>query len=168
MIIAGATYGQLVAKRPVGLTKGKVLWECLCSCGNTATLREEHIKTGHTTSCGHCNYREKHPDAYVSWFNMTQRCYNKNTRNYKDYGGRGITVCERWRQSFLNFLADMGDPPRCAYTNERHTLDRIENSKNYYKDNCHWITRAAQLDNRRTTLHPGLDRRISIGVRQCK
>ena len=168
MIIAGATYGELTAKMPVSLTKGRVMWQCLCSCGNVTTLREEHLKAGHTVSCGHCNYREKHTDAYVSWYNMTQRCYNKNAPNYKDYGGRGITVCDRWKNSFKDFLEDMGDPPRCPYTKDRHTLDRKDGGGNYFKDNCHWITRAAQLDNRRTTLHPGLDGRISTGVRQCK
>lgn len=82
------------------------------------------------------------------WVNMKRRCYDVKNRDYYNYGGRGIKVCERWLDSFLNFLADMGEPPT-----EAHTLDRFPDSDgNYEPGNCRWATRAEQVDNRRVTL----------------
>lgn len=81
---------------------------------------------------------------YVLYTNMMQRCYNPEHPNYDIYGGRGIRVCQRWRRSFKNFKADVGEPPSAA-----HTLDRIENGKNYTPSNVRWATRKEQSRNRR-------------------
>lgn len=94
----------------------------------------------------HTELREKpryKTKEYISWQNMKSRCYNKNTINYKNYGGRGIQVCERWMNSFDNFISDMGECP------EGLTLDRIDNDGNYEPDNCRWTDRTTQNINNR-------------------
>ena len=78
-----------------------------------------------------------------TWKNMKQRCFNKNGLDYMHYGGRGITVCRRWRKSFLNFFNDMGEKPKGL------TLDRVDNNKGYFKGNCKWSTWKEQQNNRR-------------------
>jgi len=87
-------------------------------------------------------FRETHP-LYVTWMSMKARCYDNRTRSYEHYGGRGITVCERWRKSYHNFIADMGEKP------DGHTLDRIDNEKGYSPDNCKWSTPKEQAQNKR-------------------
>ena len=82
--------------------------------------------------------------VYVLWQSMMQRCYNPEHPNYADYGGRGIRVCQRWCRSFGNFKSDIGEPPSAT-----HTLDRIENEKNYTPSNVRWATRREQSRNRR-------------------
>lgn len=88
---------------------------------------------------------------------MLQRCYNPNANGYEDYGGRGITVCERWRESFENFFADMGARP-----SDKHSLDRVDNSRGYEPDNCRWTTRHTQSRNHRRNVY------VEIGnIRDC-
>lgn len=84
--------------------------------------------------------------AYRHWIYMKARCYNPRASKYELYGGRGIAVCDRWRNSFANFYADMGDPP------PRHTLDRIDGTKGYSPDNCRWATHKEQSRNLRTNV----------------
>ncbi len=83
---------------------------------------------------------------YSIWRNMKTRCYNKNFKQYKDYGGRGIKVYKRWFDSFENFYLDMGDPP------EKHSLDRKNNNGNYCKSNCRWSTPSMQNNNSRSNV----------------
>jgi hypothetical protein len=83
---------------------------------------------------------------YIAWQNMKRRCYYKNYNSYKNYGARGITVCERWINSFQNFFADVGPMPT-----KKHSLDRVDNNGNYDPKNCRWTSRSVQSHNKRTT-----------------
>jgi hypothetical protein len=103
-----------------------------------------HGDSNYEPKPSHGKYKTK---EYMSWFHMIQRCYNKNSWNYNNYGGRGIIVCDRWIESFENFLEDMGtkDSPEMQ-------IDRIDNDGNYCKDNCRWSTPSDNSRNRRTTI----------------
>lgn len=130
--------------------KGRRVYVCQCDCGNKRTVSKWHVLAGRTTSCG-CYVKDmmrakktihnmcKTPTYYV-WQNMRERCSSLAHKNYKDYGGRGISVCERWQNSFANFLADMGEKPKGL------SLDRINNDGNYCPENCRWVD--AKLQNR--------------------
>lgn len=130
-----------------------LLIKCKCICGKIVVIRKQKFTSGHTKSCG-CLQKEKtselsktHGMSYTSeykiWAGMLTRCTNKKAINYQNYGGRGIGVCERWND-FSNFLQDMGIRP-----SKNHSLDRIDNNDNYYKDNCKWSTKIEQCSNKR-------------------
>ena len=127
------------------------LWECLCDCGSFCNVFGYNLKSGHTKSCG-CLDREKAKERttkhgmygtqiYKIWAELQQRCFNTKHTFYKNYGGRGITVCDSWLK-FENFYQDMGDVP------EGCQIDRIDNNKGYYKKNCRWITPKENCRNR--------------------
>lgn len=129
---------------------------CKCACGTEKTIAWRAIKNGDTRSCG-CLSKERisaanltHGDTtggpspeWIVWRAMHQRCEDQKHKSYKDYGGRGITICERW-QTFEPFLVDMGRRPSPS-----HTLDRRENDGNYEPRNCRWATKSEQARNRR-------------------
>lgn len=152
--VTGMVYGQLVAVERVQHGTGHTKWLFRCSCGTAKECRLSHVKAGRTTSCGCAQHRLvverftthglSNSPTYRSWQAMRNRCYNQKHRQYKDYGGRGIKVCERWRGSFSAFLKDMG--PR---TDRSLTLDRINNDGNYEPGNCRWATRSEQRRNSR-------------------
>ena len=97
---------------------------------------------------GHALRGNKRPNIYRRWQHMIQRCHNPNDKDYPNYGGRGIEVCEAWRISFTEFLNDMGTPAGKSWT-----LDRIDNSGHYSRDNCRWATVKQQCNNTRRTVH---------------
>ena len=100
---------------------------------------------------GH-NTREGQTPEYTAWCGMIGRCYNSNNRKFKDYGGRGISVCDRWRDSFISFLEDMGEKPSAS-----HSLDRIDNNGNYEPGNCRWATVKEQSRNKRNVTFIEID-----------
>lgn len=132
-------------------------WFCRCDCGNITKVYAGSLKSGDTTSCG-CfnkervrevktthghNTKDKVSRTYRTWQNMLDRCKNPNSQQFKNYGGRGIQVCDRW-QKFENFLADMGEKPNGL------SLDRKDNDLGYFKENCRWATIVEQNNNKRT------------------
>lgn len=128
-------------------------WVCLCACGNVITVAASALRQGATQSCG-CLQKErasssskKHgasrSPSYSSYRKMLERCLIESCAAYENYGGRGITVCDRWLESYENFLEDMGERP------EGLSLDRIDNSLGYSVENCRWATKSVQGFNRR-------------------
>jgi len=155
--IKGKKFGRLIVLRETGIQKGRTKWLCKCDCGRTKEIMGRNLSSGRSRSCGYCNRvsgkkNKRHGETiggkptaeYRTWCSMRSRCRNPKTPGYAYYGGRGISVCERWNGSFENFLEDMGRRP----TSE-HSIDRINVNGNYEPVNCRWATKSEQTKNRR-------------------
>lgn len=151
--ISGRRFGRLTVIRFSRLKGGRQTWICLCDCGVQKEIIGRYLKSGRSTSCG-C-YRQELATKnatihgytgtreFASWTSAIDRCTNPNSPKFKHYGGRGITMCQRWRESFTAFISDMGPRP------PKMSLDRINNDGNYEPGNCRWATQSQQCKNRR-------------------
>lgn len=141
----GNKYGRLTVESYSHSVRGQSYWNCSCTCGGSLTPRIDGLHNGkvYTCGCSHTTHGMAGTGVYASWRQMMYRCYNKEHISFPNYGGRGITVSKRWHK-FENFLADMG--PR----GKGLSLERIDNAKNYNKNNCCWVTKKQQARNRRS------------------
>jgi hypothetical protein len=169
----GQVFGRLtILSRSPRVSKEGAFWLCQCSCGKQKVINGRNIVGGKSISCG-CVRKEqlvsrltthgrkprgrKTCPVYKAWQNIISRCHNPRKPDFARYGARGITVCDRWRESFENFLADMGERP-----SPKHSIDRIDNNGNYEPGNCRWATNSEQQRNKRT------NRLITIdGITHC-
>lgn len=152
--LSGERFGRLLVVKRADNIGRKAAWVCACDCGNTSTVRAEHLSQGRVVSCG-C-YRDaklskvatthgrSRTRIYRIWRNMKNRCEWDKWPEWHLYGGRGITVCRSWSESFEAFFADMGDCP------PSHSIDRIDGDRGYEPGNCRWATPTEQARNTRT------------------
>lgn len=156
--LSGNKYGLLTVLNERTHDKwGKTVWKCKCECGKIAYVVARDLKNGNTRSCG-CllkkisteSYNYKSNKRLYNIYNgIKQRCYNSNSPKYKDYGGRGITMCSQWLQSFESF---------CKWSlqngyKEDLSIDRIDVNGNYEPSNCRWATIKVQNNNKRNNKH---------------
>jgi hypothetical protein len=145
--ITGQRFNWLTVVKHQAGTK----WLCVCDCGTQKVVESLTLRQGKTKSCG-CKRPElisanltthgmTNTPTYRSWISMRRRCYDKTHPQFRYYGGKGITVCKRWKDSFENFMSDMGERP------DGKTIDRVDSKKNYTPTNCRWATQAEQMAN---------------------
>lgn len=160
--LTGHHYHHIIVLGPDLLQRrnasGKMLWRCLCDCGRVFSTAGKNLRAGNTQRCASCKEARRHTchfvhghtrkgkkdPLYVVYMGMIARCENPSHRGYADYGGRGITVCPRWRESFPAFLKDMGERP-----SPLHSIERHDNDGPYCPDNAYWADRLTQNRNSR-------------------
>lgn len=159
----GNVYGRLTVLRVGVYNRLGYKWICLCECGKETEVQGTFLRNGNTRSCGclavetaaarEWKHGKSHTKVHRTWQQMWNRCTNANSNSYRNYGERGIKVCDRWRE-FTNFYEDMGDPP-----SEDHSIERIDNEGDYTPDNCCWATDKEQCSNRRNNIRVEYDGR---------
>jgi len=157
--LRGKRYGRLTVVSFVETVKRQRIWQCQCACGQATFVATSKLNAGHTKSCGcllrdsgiaagHRNRRHgmSRTPIYRIWAAMRNRCHRPNVKGYDRYGGRGITVCDRWRTSFENFYADMGPRPDDG---QRWSIERKDKDGPYCPENCVWALDKQQARNKR-------------------
>jgi hypothetical protein len=182
--LTGKKFNRLTIIKRLPNRKGIVYWLCLCDCGNYHEARGKHLKCGNIKSCG-CLQKEltikrskthglTKDKLYKRFRSIIQRCHYKNSINYKNYGGRGIKVCDEWRNDFMTFYNWAHE----SGYQDGLWIDRIDNDGNYEPSNCRWVTPRKSASHKRTTSKHGvgvfkrLDGKFQVrvqafGKRQC-
>jgi hypothetical protein len=157
--LTGMKFGKLTVVNFSDVKKfSNLCWLCKCDCGEEVIVRATYLKNGRSTSCGclrgefmknnaylfNATHRDSKSVEYHTWHGIKERCYNQNSEQYCNYGGRGIDVSDEWLCSYEQFLQDMGRRP-----SKNHSIERINNDKGYSKDNCKWATTKEQANNKR-------------------
>jgi hypothetical protein len=153
--LSGQRFGRLLVTEHFKMVKKRARWLCICDCGTQKWVSSSHLRTGTVKGCGNhgrnlthgCSRKGQWTPEYRTWCGIKNRCLDSNQKSFKNYGGRGITVCDRWENSFENFLSDMGRRPPGKYS-----IERIDNNGNYEPKNCKWDTRSNQQKNKRRRL----------------
>ena len=165
--LTGEIVGRLLVIKRAPDKNKRIMWYCDCHCGNQVIISRSHLRSSAIKSCG-ClrsettiNYNRSKithgakrngcaTKEYSCWNSMKGRCYNSDDKAYKYYGGRGIKMCDRWKNSFALFLEDMGERP-----SKNYSIDRVDNNGNYELSNCRWATRQEQANNKRDNIMIG-------------
>jgi hypothetical protein len=149
-------YWKVIHRGP-NTKQGQAQWICVCSkCNCLKVVKGSHLREGRSTKCKNCHnktFNRRHGQyntaTYAVWESMKQRCTNPSDDSFPNYGGRGISICERWKNDFINFWIDMGNKP------ETLSLERVDNEGNYCKENCRWATKSEQQQNTRRSHKAG-------------
>lgn len=169
--LTGMTFGnRTVIKRVENNSRGASMWECRCSCGRTSIIPGSHLRTGRASKCYACAARERAPKRkkrerhgcgsrggmsgtkiYKTWKNMKSRCYYRKNKDFHNYGGRGIKVCDEWKTNFSEFYNYVSKLEN--FGKEGFTIDRIDVNDDYRPGNVRWATKYEQVHNRRVSKH---------------